>query len=173
MVTDQPHQSYRGYFRRLINDFERLCRKPTDGRLDDISFETTSFDAIEWKSEPTVTASRTGEWLVELICLIPIHIAVARENRFIPLKDGVLDAEFDIEMLGAEVPEIIDAITLGWYESIFRHYMATRPVKVVSSMGKFASLPPFGGSLTAASFQASKALVCNRSSSPGVANIAL
>ena len=68
-----------------------------------------------------------------------------------PLKDGVSSAEHEHSLLGAEVSQIVDAISLGWYESIFQSYMAqkvrnfylatlsqcsiyTQPVKVVSSV---------------------------------------
>lgn len=134
VVSDIPDMPYRQYVTQMIRDFERLCRKPTGDRLHSMAVEVISLDTLEWDS-PAVPAFRCGEWLVELICLIPIHIAVARENRFIPLKNGVLSTDFDNRLLGAEISDIIDAITLGWYESIFRSYMAARPVKVVSSMG--------------------------------------
>ena len=77
-----------------------------------------------------------GEWMVELLCLIPIHIAVARENRFVPLNNGVIDPRLENHLLGAEVSQIVDALNIGWYESIFNSYLATKPVKVISSMGE-------------------------------------
>ncbi|KAG8713462.1 hypothetical protein FRC11_012069, partial [Ceratobasidium sp. 423] len=63
-------------------------------------------------------------------------LAVTRENRFIPLKDGVWDPDYERSLLGADVPAIIDALSLGWYESLFQSYMAKKPVRVVSSMGE-------------------------------------
>lgn len=120
----------------MVRDFEHLCRKPTGGRLESMVVDVAPFHTLQWDA-PEVPAYKAGEWLVELICLIPIHIAVARENRFIPLKDGILSTEFDNQLLGAEISDIIDNITFGWYESVFRSYMAARPVKVVSSMGEF------------------------------------
>ena len=70
---------------------------------------------------------------------------------FLPLKDGVLSAEHEHLLLGAEVSQIVDVISLGWYESIFQSYLAQKvrnvslatlsycsiymqPVKVVSSV---------------------------------------
>jgi len=67
------------------------------------------------------------------------------------LKDGISSADHEHSLLGAEVTQIVDAISLGWYESIFQSYMAqkvrnlyldthliaqiyTQPVKVVSSV---------------------------------------
>ena len=96
---------------------------------------------------------RAGEWLVDLLCLIPIHIAVAQNDRFVPLKDGVHSSEFERTLLGATVEQVTDRLSFGWYESIFASYMASKvniyiyyaatvlinltqqPVRVVSSMG--------------------------------------
>jgi hypothetical protein len=77
-----------------------------------------------------VSRYRVGEWLVDVFCLIPIHIAVCRENRFVPLADGVLSSDLERNLLGAEVNTIVDKLSFGWYESIFQSYMAT---KVTSS----------------------------------------
>ncbi|EUC59552.1 hypothetical protein RSOL_318710, partial [Rhizoctonia solani AG-3 Rhs1AP] len=110
--------------------------KPTDGKLFAID--------VGWSSEPPViTLQRSldskfhfGEFIVKLLCLIPIHLAVTKENCFIPLKDGVLNPTFERKLLGADVPTIINSLSVGWYESLFRSYMATKPVRVVSSMGE-------------------------------------
>ncbi|KAG9024253.1 hypothetical protein FRB95_011741 [Tulasnella sp. JGI-2019a] len=53
-----------------------------------------------------------------------------------PLRDGIIDPELEQRLLGAEVSDIIDALSIGWYESILSTYLATKPVKVVSSMGE-------------------------------------
>jgi hypothetical protein len=73
-----------------------------------------------------VSRYRFGEWLADLLCLIPIHIAICRENRFIPLADGVHSAELEQSLLGAEVNKIVDKLSFGWYESIFKSYMALK-----------------------------------------------
>ncbi|KAG8938850.1 hypothetical protein FRC04_007415 [Tulasnella sp. 424] len=134
-VSSSASQSFELYFRRMVQDFEKLSRKPTEQRLAQILVSSSSFDKVTGKATST-SQYKAGEWIAELLCLIPIHIAVTSENRFVPLKDGVLDATLEREILGGEVSKIIDAISLGWYESIFSSYMATKPVKVVSSMGE-------------------------------------
>jgi hypothetical protein len=73
-----------------------------------------------------VSRYRVGEWLVDLLCLIPIHIAVCRENRFVPLADGVLSSDLERSFLGAEVTKIVDKLSFSWYESIFQSYLATK-----------------------------------------------
>ncbi|KAG8900599.1 hypothetical protein FRB99_005954 [Tulasnella sp. 403] len=134
-VSEEPDRPFEAYFKRMIRNFEQICKKPTDKRLDKVVVEAARFEDLEWEA-PSSSVYKAGEWLAELLCLIPIHIALARENRFVPLKDGILDPALERQLLGAEVATIIDAITVGWYESIFSSYMATKPVKVVSSMGE-------------------------------------
>lgn len=121
----------------MVRTFEETSKKPTGQRLANIRISSSMFDDLEWEN-PSSSNFKAGEWIVELLCLIPIHIAVANENRFTPLKDGVLDPRVERELLGANVSRIIDSISLGWYESIFSAYMASKPVKVISSMGMFS-----------------------------------
>lgn len=57
------------------------------------------------------------------------------EGHFVPLKDGVItdiDAMLDTE---ANLTTVSEAITFGWYESIFNFY-GDKQVKVVTSMGE-------------------------------------
>ncbi|KAG8738572.1 hypothetical protein FRC10_006677 [Ceratobasidium sp. 414] len=128
------------YFARMISSFERTTRKPMEGSLALISvFSTAGGDA---SLADSISEFLLGSFIVELLCLIPLHLAITRENRFIPLKDGVWDPAYERSLLGADVPAIIDALSLGWYESLFQSYMATKAsyiillVRVVSSMGE-------------------------------------
>lgn len=80
-----------------------------------------------------------GEWIIQLCCLIPIQIAVAKENKLIPLYNG-LDAPDNYNITHNKdddnYTEIISSkISFGWYEGIFK-YLGDRKVKVVSSMGE-------------------------------------
>lgn len=150
------------HFSHLVTSFERKTKKPTDNVLRKIEVHAMPFNTFMetlQSSDAWISLSsfKFGEWVVDIFCLIPIHVAIARDNRFIPLKDGVLDASLEKSLLGAEVDKIIDVLSLGWYESIFRSYMATKvrascyskpyvspftdfclqPVRVVSSMGEF------------------------------------
>ncbi|KAG8926962.1 hypothetical protein FRC01_008173 [Tulasnella sp. 417] len=123
------------YFRSMIRDFISRCQKPTDGKLDEIEVQVKSVMDAQGTTSDTHAVS-SGQWFVELICLIPVHIAVARDNRFVPLKDGMSSDGLGHRLLGSEVAEIIDEITLGPYEAILGSYMAAKPVRVVSSMGE-------------------------------------
>ncbi|KAG8901724.1 hypothetical protein FRC00_005051 [Tulasnella sp. 408] len=133
-VCESPNRPFASYFRQMVRTFEETSKKPTGQCLANIHVSSSIFDDLEWEN-PSSSNFKAGEWIVELLCLIPIHIAVANENRFTPLKDGVLDPRVERELLGASVSRIIDSISLGWYESIFSAYMASKPVKVISSMG--------------------------------------
>lgn len=134
-ITDRDHQSFASHFSDMIQTFERTTRKPTGKELSGISISAVSFDTCFGELKRNygwdITCFRGGEWLVEFFCLIPIHIAITKENRFIPLKDGVLSAELEKSLLGADVGCIVDNLSVGWYESIFQSYMVS---KVTSSV---------------------------------------
>ncbi|GBE82556.1 hypothetical protein SCP_0409400 [Sparassis crispa] len=140
-VTNSGQQPFASHFSSMIQAFERSTRKPTGDELRSICISCISFTAmavqcdIEYMIEK-ISRFRVGEWLVNLLCMIPIHIAITKENRFIPLKDGVSSAELEKSLLGAQVGRIVDSLSFGWYESIFQSYMVSKPVKVVSSMGE-------------------------------------
>ncbi|KAF8967726.1 hypothetical protein BDZ97DRAFT_507114 [Flammula alnicola] len=139
-VTNDNHHLFPSLFAKMIKTFEQKTRKPTGTELRTILVQALTFVTLKedflLQIPQLVSQFRTGEWIVDLLCLIPIHIAVTRENRFIPLKDGVSSAEYEKSLLGAEVSNVVDSISFGWYESILQSYMATKPVKVVSSMGE-------------------------------------
>ncbi|KAF8341372.1 uncharacterized protein EI90DRAFT_1728411 [Cantharellus anzutake] len=131
-----PIHLLRSYFSQMIRSFEDGTRKPTDSKLIAIDVRHTPSPSLRKSIPSAITTYFTGKWIVDLICLIPIHIAVATSNRFTPLKDGISSPAFEQQLLGADISAIADSISIGWYESIFRTYMASKPVKVVSSMGE-------------------------------------
>jgi hypothetical protein len=129
-ITENHTRPFDSYFSDLVQTFERTAKKPTGEELRRIKVSAAQFGTFrdnvalhsEWKS----SRYRAGEWLVDLLCLIPIHIAVCRENRFVPLADGVLSSDLERTLLGAEVNQIVDKLSFGWYESIFQSYLATK-----------------------------------------------
>ncbi|KAG8215603.1 hypothetical protein J3R82DRAFT_7468 [Butyriboletus roseoflavus] len=148
-VTDRDYQNYAPRFAEMILKFERATKKPTGDILKSIQVSAARFVVFAAElcgggKHPKSTRNRAwnvsdyraGEWLVEFLCLIPIHLALAKENRFMPLKDGVYSPELERSLLGADVNCIVDSLSFGWYESLFQSYMASKPVKVVSSMGE-------------------------------------
>ncbi|KIJ07932.1 hypothetical protein PAXINDRAFT_102749 [Paxillus involutus ATCC 200175] len=139
-ITDRDHGRYSHHFSELVATFERTTKKPGGDVLRKVAISGTPFstalDEIQNDVERNVSKFLAGEWVVNFLCLIPIHIAITKENRFVPLKDGVYSTDLEKSLLGAGVNRIVDLISFGWYESIFQSYMATKPVKVVSSMGE-------------------------------------
>ncbi|CAE6448596.1 unnamed protein product, partial [Rhizoctonia solani] len=102
-----------GYFTRMISTFETTTRKPMGGTLAAIEVKSASMDEIGRCAAHQISEFKLGSFIVELLCLIPLHLAVTRENRFIPLKDGVWDPDYERSLLGADVPAIVDALSLG------------------------------------------------------------
>ncbi len=128
-ITENHTQPFSSYFSDLIYRFEKTTRKPGGTELRRIEVSATELlfrSKVIQESDWNVSCYRVGEWLVDLLCLIPIQIAVCRENRFVPLADGVLSAELERSLLGAEVNKIVDKLSFGWYESIFKSYMALK-----------------------------------------------
>ena len=106
-ITDEQHEGYRSHFRHLIHAFERSTRKPTNGNLGRIVVSAESYQEFAIKNAfESASTYLTGKWLVELLCLIPVHIAITSGNRFIPLKDGVVSSDFERSVQGAEVMRI-------------------------------------------------------------------
>ncbi|KIK75506.1 hypothetical protein PAXRUDRAFT_172638, partial [Paxillus rubicundulus Ve08.2h10] len=139
-VTDRDFPMFASHFAEMIHTFERATKKPTGDVLKSVRVSAASFAVFSNElcgGHPwNVSQYRAGEWVVDFLCLIPIHIAITKENRFVPLKDGVYSPDLERSLLGADVNRIVDSLSFGWYESLFQSYMASKPVKVVSSMGE-------------------------------------
>ena len=129
-VTDDHRRPFSFHFAYMISAFEQTSRKPTGNELTGIKVSARPFPSFMKEylssSDWPVSRFRAGEWLADLLCLIPIHIAITQENRFVPLKDGVLSPQTEKSLIGAEVSRIVDSLSLGWYESIFQCYCATK-----------------------------------------------
>jgi hypothetical protein len=140
-VANNHHEKFGPRFLELVQSFEYKTRKPTGEDLKNTVVVAMNFKTFleDIKSENDWNVSRflLGEWLVDIICLIPIQIAIAQDNQFIPLKDGVISAESEQSLLGAEVGRIVDSLSLGWYESIFQSYMVSKvSLQNIHNIGK-------------------------------------
>ncbi|KAF9231528.1 hypothetical protein BU15DRAFT_34482, partial [Melanogaster broomeanus] len=139
-VSNRDHHQFPTHVADMVETFERVSKKPTGDKLSTLVVSATTFDHFRADVSPdeewTVSIFKFGEWVVDMLCLIPIHLALARDNRFVPLKDGVYSVDVEKSLLGADINRIVDSISFGWYESIFQSYMADKPVRVVSSMGE-------------------------------------
>ena len=104
-VSSRPRGAFQSYFKALVRSFERRTRKPTRQLLAETQVEV--IQAIDPLGPYFPTSQfKAGDWHVGLFCLIPIHIAIAKHNRFRPLRDGVDDPRFEIMLLGREVASI-------------------------------------------------------------------
>ncbi|KAI5998961.1 hypothetical protein F5J12DRAFT_286001 [Pisolithus orientalis] len=98
-VTDRDFQMFAQHFSDMIYNFERTSKKPTGDVLKSVKVSAAAFSVFVQELCGTtpwnVSQYRAGEWIVDFLCLIPIHIALTKENRFIPLKDGVYSTELE------------------------------------------------------------------------------
>ncbi|CAE6459507.1 unnamed protein product [Rhizoctonia solani] len=106
-----------------------LCFVETSGRIRIFSLKTQMFRGAELElGRPVSDAFPAPDG--------SCFLAITMNNKFMPLKDGVWDPEHERKLVGATISELIDSLSLGWYESLLQSYMATKPVRVVSSMGE-------------------------------------
>lgn len=132
IICATPNSSFKVglYFSQMIKNFERKTRKPTGRELKLITVESWDpavlHTVISGQLGNITSCFNLGGWLVDVLCLIPIHIAITQENRFIPLKDGVTSAEYERSVLGFDVSGVVESISFGWYESILQTYMAAK-----------------------------------------------
>ena len=124
-LTDSPNAPFAAYFDKLVRSLQNRIHKPSGRVLSDVRVSAT-LDVDLTSRDLMISLYSAGEWVVELLCLIPLHLAVTRQNRFIPLKDGLWTPEYERELLGADVGQIVDALSLGWYESLFQSYMVSK-----------------------------------------------
>ncbi|KAI6157189.1 hypothetical protein BKA82DRAFT_4325642 [Pisolithus tinctorius] len=120
-VTDRDFQMFVQHFSDMIYSFEHTSKKPTGDVLKSIKVSAVAFSVFAQElcgtTQWNVSQYRAGEWIVDFLY-------------------GVYSTELERSLLGAEVNRIVDSISFGWYESLFQSYMATKPVRVVSSMGE-------------------------------------
>jgi hypothetical protein len=138
-VTDRDFPMFASHFTEMIHTFERTTMKPTGDILKSIRVSAASFSVFSEElcgGHPwNVSQYRAGEWVADFFCLIPIQIAIAKKNRFIPLKDGVYSTDLEKSLLGADVNRIVDSLSFGWYESVFQSYMASKVILFPSRHG--------------------------------------
>ncbi|KAG8690805.1 hypothetical protein FRC11_009018, partial [Ceratobasidium sp. 423] len=118
-LPQAPH-----YFARMISTLRNTTNKPVGEDLVETIVSSTNIAKFETFGD--ISEFKLGSYFVELICLIPLHLAITLDNKFLPLKDGVWDPDYESNLVGATIAEVKDTLSLGWYESIFRTYMAKK-----------------------------------------------
>ncbi|GBB83177.1 hypothetical protein RclHR1_00010059 [Rhizophagus clarus] len=130
-------EKFEDYINEMFGNLKRSTKKPTS-ILKKFSISVITFQELDignWNFQKKFSSEyQLGEWIIHLCCLIPIQIAVTRNNIFLPLKDGLSSYLIDLED-DHHVDIIAKNISFGWYEGIFKHF-SYKKVKVVSSMGE-------------------------------------
>jgi len=104
-VSSHRPDAFKPYFDAMIREFEQTTRKPTHRQLANIDVAARpSYDARNTRT--FVSELQAGDWIATLFCLIPVHIAVTSQNRFIPLKDGIRSSMFEDSVLGFDVAQL-------------------------------------------------------------------
>jgi hypothetical protein len=130
-ISSIKNDRFLPHYHSMVSKFENTTRKPVGDELSKVQIQGMSYEEFIAEEMENVSYLKAGEWLVDLLCLIPIHLAVARENRFVPLKDGVWSLELERSLLGATIEQVIDSLSFGWYESIFQSYMADKASNIL------------------------------------------
>ncbi|CAG8440721.1 9944_t:CDS:10, partial [Cetraspora pellucida] len=131
---------FKYYVSEMFEELRRSTKKPAT-LLKKFTVKVDTFNNLDIDinfKQGNTTEYQLGEWIIQLSVLIPIQIAVARNNLFIPLRDGLSsDAEQGEpeDEYARHIDAIAQNISFGWYEGIFK-YFGNRQVKVVSSMGE-------------------------------------
>ena len=119
-VSSRPRRALQSYFKALVRSFEQKTRKPTGRLLAETQVEVKQ-DTDPLEPYCPTSQFKAGDWLVGLFCLIPIHIAIAKHNRFKPLRDGVDDPGFERMLLGREVASIAQSSVLPRFHILGRN----------------------------------------------------
>ncbi|CAG8588725.1 6761_t:CDS:10 [Rhizophagus irregularis] len=130
-------EKFKKYVTKIFDDLKHSTKKPAN-ILKEFSTSVITFqelDIANVKFQKDFSSEyQLGEWIIQLCCLIPIQIAVARNNLFQPLKDG-LSSDIELGDDRRHVEIISKNISFGWYEGIFKHF-SSKKVKIISSMGE-------------------------------------
>ena len=104
-----PTVQLQAHFLRMVDMFQQKTQKPTENRLRGIRVSAVhGASFVQHHFVDQITSYLAGKWIIELICLIPIHIAITSSNRFVPLKDGIVSIDFEHQLLGAAVMDVAD-----------------------------------------------------------------
>ncbi|CAB4389102.1 unnamed protein product [Rhizophagus irregularis] len=133
-------EKFEEYIIKMFENLKHSTKKPAS-ILKKFSTSVITFQELDVEDanfqKKFSSEYQLGEWIIQLCCLIPIQIAVTRNNLFQPLKDGLSSNEnYLIELEDDNHVDIISKnISFGWYEGIFKHF-GNKKVKVISIMGE-------------------------------------
>ncbi|RHZ89868.1 hypothetical protein Glove_9g264 [Diversispora epigaea] len=128
-------EKFSEYFSKMWKKFKKETKKPL-GHIKNFKSFVIPYQVLD-NIDDLLSEYLLGEWLIDFFCLIPIQIAIAQDNKFIPLQDGLVfkidqpTVDNDYGLIGS----VSKAISFGWYEAIFNYY-SNLELKVISSMGE-------------------------------------
>ncbi|CAG8671606.1 13775_t:CDS:10, partial [Dentiscutata heterogama] len=134
-------KNFEDYINNMLERVKISTRKPADLLNQFKTYDKPYQDLFDDSVIRQQYASKIqlGEWIIQLCCLIPIQITIAKENKLVPLYNGLdvpenYNIKYDKDK--EDCTDLISRkISFGWYEGIFK-YLGDRKVKVISSMGE-------------------------------------
>lgn len=110
-VSLQQADLFKNRFAHLIRAFKRVSGKPTGDYFTDGNYTVEvvpSFDPFN--HGVFVSMHPIGDWLLGLICLVPLQLAIANSGYFVPLCNGVVSEQFEQSLFNQSVPHIADSL---------------------------------------------------------------
>ncbi|KAH7337487.1 hypothetical protein B0J17DRAFT_663174 [Rhizoctonia solani] len=89
-----------------------------------------------------VSEFKSGTYIQELLCLVPLHLVSTRGGQISFLDNGVWSSNYDLSLDG-DIVHITDMLNFGWYEPLFQSHSFYKSVRVISSIGKSYLLDHF------------------------------
>ena len=110
-VSLQQAVLFKNRMAHLIRAFTRASGKPTGDYFTDSNYivdVVPSFDPFNHGISASMFP--IGDWLLGLICLVPLQLAIANSGYFVPLCNGVVSEQFEQSLFNQSVPYIADSL---------------------------------------------------------------
>ena len=110
-VSFQQADLFKNRIAHLIRAFKRASGKPTGNYFTDGNYivkVVPSFDPFNHSVSSSMFP--VGDWLLGLICLVPLQLAIANSGYFVPLCNGVVSEQFEQSLFNQSVPHIADSL---------------------------------------------------------------
>ena len=112
-ISLQQADHFKNRIARLIKAFKQESGKPTGDYFTDSNYlvdVVPFFDPLD--HSVSVSMFPLGDWLLGLICLVPLQLAIANSGYFVPLSNGVFSERFEQSLFNQSVPYIADSLVL-------------------------------------------------------------
>ncbi|CAE6478109.1 unnamed protein product [Rhizoctonia solani] len=124
------------YFAALTKKFVSNIPKASKESFPLVALQDSTKDQLEDRlGHNGVSKFKSGAYIRELLCLVPLHLVSTGGGRFTFLDNGVWDSNYDLSSDG-DVVHITDMLNFGWYEPLFRSHSFYKSVRVISAIGE-------------------------------------